>query len=171
MHASKDSPYVPKAEPIWKFCFLSLVTFGIYSLMWFYRQFRRIKEKYAPETSPFWRSFFAVFWVYGLFKSLQSESAEKNLGTGMNAALSAFGYILLFVLHKLPDPYWWISALAFLPVLPAVRTANEIGKTERQAPEGGEAPEGGGFSGLEWVLAVIGSLFFLLAIIGTFVSG
>ena len=136
------------------------MTFGIYILFWYYRQFKRMKEKYGFDLSPFWRSFFAFFWVHGLFKSILIEAKEKNVGPGFNPGWVTAGYILITLLQNLPDPYWFVSVLCFIPILPVVRATNEIHRLERLG--GGE----GGFSGLEWAFAIAGSLLFLLAILG-----
>jgi hypothetical protein len=155
--------FVPKDEPIAKFCFLSMVTFGIYTLMWYYRQFRRMKEKDNLDLSPFWRSFFAFFWIHGLFKAVESDAKFRGLHAGYNATAVTLSYIVLTLVNRAPDPFFWISLFSFVPVIPVVQTANRLHKMERTSEDIYN------FSGLEWFLAIAGSLVTVLALIGTFI--
>lgn len=50
----KYSNYVSES----KFIFLSIITFGIYELVWAYRNWKLIKEKENLDIMPFWRVFF-----------------------------------------------------------------------------------------------------------------
>jgi hypothetical protein len=68
----------------------------------------------------------------------------------------------LFISWRLPDPYWLVSLLGFLPVLVAQRSVN--GLNAAVAPD---APRNASYSGLNVVAIVIGGLLLLFAILGT----
>jgi len=55
-----------------KVAVLSIATFGLYRLVWFYRQWARRKE-HGDDVSPLARTLFIVFFVYGLFQSVNEE--------------------------------------------------------------------------------------------------
>ena len=61
---NSDIQYYP-THPL-KFTFLSLVTFGLYSLYWCYKCWKYIKVQEKTRIMPFWRAFFAPFWTFAL---------------------------------------------------------------------------------------------------------
>ncbi|GLR69744.1 DUF3857 domain-containing transglutaminase family protein [Agaribacter marinus] len=60
-----------------KFIVLSLVTFGTYTNYWMYRNWKAISAKTEEPISPFWRGFFAVIWLYPLYKALVNDSNDN----------------------------------------------------------------------------------------------
>jgi hypothetical protein len=155
--------YSSKISPS-RFVLLCLVTFTIYELYWFYKQWKLIKEK--QKLSPFWRAFFSIFYVDSLFKRLnklaQGKGYKRNLHTGWLAGIWIIGS---YVMWRLPDPYWLVSYLTFLPILPVVTAMNHYyEKTEGKLP----------MKKLSWwqmILIIIGLLILLLAIYETFIPG
>lgn len=55
-----------------KVAVLSIATFGLYRLVWFYRHWARRRE-HGEDVSPLGRTLFIVFFVYGLFQSVNEE--------------------------------------------------------------------------------------------------
>ncbi len=53
-----------------KFIVLSILSFGFYELIWIYRNWKFFKEKEKLDISPFWRTVFAIFFIYSLFKKM-----------------------------------------------------------------------------------------------------
>jgi len=53
-----------------KLVVMSLVTFGLYEIFWFYKNWQLIKLREHSEIRPFWRAFFAIFYCYTLFKHI-----------------------------------------------------------------------------------------------------
>lgn len=157
--------YVPKEEPIVKFAILCSVTLGIYMLIWYYRQFRRMKERRQLRTSPVLQSLTLVFWVYGLFKSLSAEAKERGIDSQQNPAFVSAGFMILSAMRCLPDPLWIIGLFSFVPVLPFVHITNELHKSERDAKAYFVL-----MSPLEWILGILGSAVTLLAVIGALIS-
>ena len=45
-----------------KLVVMSTVTLGFYELFWFYANWQRLKRRRHPRISPFWRTFFAIFF-------------------------------------------------------------------------------------------------------------
>ena len=155
--------FAPRQEPIWKFTLLSLSSFGIYTLMWYYRQFKWLNEKNQLGISPFWRSFFCIFFCYRLFSDLQFEANRRGVPANYGPGLLAAGYIIISLLHQLPDPYWLVSLLDFLLVIPVGAASNGV-----LAKDYGKNSEFQGLSALEWGVWLVGAVFTALAIWGTF---
>lgn len=161
---NRNTYYIPRHEPIGKFIFLSIVSWGIYIDMWLYRQFKRQKEKNNIGTYIFWRTIFSIFWVHELFSNLKKEAQENKIVADYNPTLVALVFILLFwVAVLLPEPFVYIWFFTAFPMIIIVQTCNKIYKIERNPPS-----EDSSFTGLEWFLAVFGTFLYVLAILGAF---
>jgi len=102
-----------------KLAIMSVTTFGLYELYWFYKNWRAVKEQSGEKISPFWRAFFAPFFCYGLFKRVLI-SAQKQ---GYTEQYSPIWLTVIYIGTKimaspeLPDLFWFISFLSFVPLL------------------------------------------------------
>src|SRR5437667_5165459 len=86
--------YFPVA--IWKFLLMFCLTLGVYELWWFYKNWDLIRRRDGSDIWPFWRAFFAIFWVYPLFKRMR-ESANEN---GISRPFPAGFYATIFILSR-----------------------------------------------------------------------
>jgi hypothetical protein len=109
-----------------KFCILSLSTLGLYDLYWFYRNWARISEHSGKPLRPFWRAFFSPLYCHPLALSVNSAAESLHLSERLPGAGLAIAYVVVLALHRLPDPYWMLSMLAFLPLVPIQRRILEI---------------------------------------------
>jgi hypothetical protein len=92
-----------------------------------------IKNRDQSNISPIWRSFFQNFWCYSLLSDLyweirleHGESRRFNIAAFYNAALAILFFFLITVAWRLPDPYWLVSLLCFVPLLHAVTDINAL---------------------------------------------
>jgi hypothetical protein len=144
-----------------KLILMSIFTLGLYEIYWFYKNWDHIKKRTRQKIRPFWRAIFSVFYCYSLFKNIQ-ESADSQSGRQeINPGWLAVGYILLSMMYKLPDPYWVVSLLAFLPLIPAQGAINSI--NAKAAPG---AARNSNFSVTNIFVMIIGGLCLALATLG-----
>ncbi len=94
-----------KVVPTGKFIFLSVITFGIYELVWFYRNWKLLKEEKKLNISPFWRAWFAPLWAGSIARYIQEFLKEKNISCGYSPTMIGISYFVISILWKLPDPY------------------------------------------------------------------
>jgi len=158
---SNQAPYF--AVSLLKFTLMSIFTFGIYELYWFYRNWTLIRQREGTDISPFWRAFFAVFFCYPLFSRIRAYATSLDLHQSVPAGPLAAGWIITTLLWKLPDPYWLLSNLAFLFILPVQAVANRINSTV--APDHDPNRH---FTAWNLVGVASGAVLMILAIIGTF---
>ena len=110
-----------------KFSVMSIATFGIYGIYWFYKNWQWIQRTYGEKISPFWRTFFGIFYMYSLCNRVREIVKTHNVDAAYSSGLLTAGYIVLSLLWKLPDPFWIVSIFAFLfqlPVVSAIQKAN-----------------------------------------------
>ncbi|MBN2406182.1 MAG: DUF4234 domain-containing protein [Elusimicrobia bacterium] len=101
--------------PVSKVVILSILTLGIYELIWFYRQWSFVKERLKPGIKPFWRAVFGILYCDSLFKTVKKYADTKGIEAGFSADLLALAYILLSFSWKLPG---YLSAIALLTCVP-----------------------------------------------------
>jgi hypothetical protein len=138
---------------------MSIVTLGLFDVYWVWRQWKRFVE-HGEVLSPFWRTFFLVFTNYSLFASVRSRAYDEGIDVSWNPPLMATLYLALNVTWRLPDPWWIVSLLVFVPLIPIQQTIDRI-----NARHVAELPNRG-FSGANAFGIVIGGLVLILVLIG-----
>ena len=148
-----------------KFVVMSITTMGFYELYWAYRNWQRINSRANDNerVSPFWRAVFAPLWGFSLFARVRDTAAQRGVNVGWAPGLLGALYLVVSITWRLPDPWWLISMLAFIPMMPVVRTIQEL-----HAPEPASEGQNGRYSGANIAWIIIGGIFLLLAVWGTF---
>lgn len=163
------------AKPIYfpvsqiKLLVMLFATFGLYSVYWFYKNWKLERERTQESMLPVARAIFSVFFVYSLFKRVrdysQHHEPDEPVDTPLAAGFLATIYIVLSVLSRLPDPYWLITFGSFVPILVAQSVVNAI--NTRFAPGHFKNDT---FSAWNWVAIVAGTIFWVLVFIGLLVG-
>lgn len=174
MHSSTAGHFSQKTEPypyvisLWKLFILSVVTFGLYDVYWFYRQwksFYAVKNQKHGWLYIFFVSFFAGISSFSLFKIIANEVKNVDQNRSLRATGLSILFIIINVLYKLPSPYWLLSSLSVLALLPVQNTINYYWRKKY-----GERLTGSGFGVGNFIVAFIGIIFFILALFGTLIS-
>lgn len=107
-----------------KFVLMSLATFGLYAMVWFYRNWRFVRDDLGESVLPWARTLFAPIFYFSLARRLKVSGA----------ALLALGFLVWNGLWRLPDPWWLVTCLSFVPLLPAVLAINRMNRFAREKP-------------------------------------
>jgi len=158
-----DAPFFA-VSPL-KLVVMSVFTFGLYELYWFYKNWQAIQLREKENISPFWRAFFGYFYCYALFSEIREWQQEVG-GGKLPAGWLAAGWIIANLMWRLPDPLWLISAASVLFLVPVQKAVNAINRIE--APD--HAPNDK-IRGVNWIAIVAGGLVFALALVGIFMPG
>jgi hypothetical protein len=146
-----------------KFVVMSTVTFGIYEVYWFYKNWKLIKQQKGWSISPFWRAFFGVFFCYSCFKQINETSLAHGLSFSPSPGLFATLWIIFTLTWRLPEPFWLVCFTAPFFLIPIQNCVNRLNAVV--APNHNTNSK---FSGWNIAGIVAGGIFFLLAIVGTF---
>ena len=145
---------------VWKFALLSILTVGTYDIIWFYKNWKFIKERDGSDIMPFWRAIFGVLWCFPLAKDIRQHSPEP--APGYLGALP-LAYLAFHLCWKLPEPWWLISMFSFIPLAVLVLQVHRINSTR-----GSRAPYYGRI-GLGAVTGmVVGALVLVMAVASSF---
>ncbi|MEA1015109.1 DUF3857 domain-containing transglutaminase family protein [Sphingosinicella sp. LY1275] len=119
---------VPRA----KFLTLSITTWGLYAVYWFWRNWRWERRHSSPGILPFWRAFFGIIWLYPLFNAANARCANplpQWLG-----GVAAAGYLTwivgtsvaeqIYTDSFVPTALACLAAIFVLPTLVAVNRCN-----------------------------------------------
>lgn len=158
------------AQPVWHFVFLSIVTFGIYDIYWFYRNWKYLKVHKSLDISPGWRTAGLFVPIYGIvlayrqLRDIRDFSKEAGIDKTYSPGWILFGWLILSALGRLPDPFWLLSFLSVWPLAVVQGVLNSYWEKEQS-----ELPARTKFSGGQIALLVIGGIMLILALIGTFI--
>ena len=139
-----------------KLALLSLLTFGLYEIVWFYKNWSRVPD---ASLSAFWRAAFSIIFCYSFAERVNEEAEKLELAPKVGAAPIA----LLVMTHRLPDPYWLLSSFSFVPLLFVSGQIRAI--HERMRPGCAYST---GWNGASIAAVVVGGVLTLLAVVGTF---
>lgn len=105
---------------------MSLVTFGLYEVFWFYKNWQLFKAATGYNISPFWRSVFSGIWCYFLFMEIKILAKSRRVHANFSPFLLAVFGIWFRLCAKLPDPYWIVSFFSVIVLLPVQEIVNEL---------------------------------------------
>jgi len=161
--APQETPYF--AVGIFKLATLSIASFGLYLLFWFYQHWRCEYTRTGESLNPVARAFFSPIFAYSLFSRVKAQLTSEEQEDLASPAFLATAYFLLIVAGRLPDPYWLLAFLAFLPLLPVQIAINRL--NQRCAPG---APLNDRFTKANIALIVLGAFVLGLMLLGLFVQ-
>lgn len=161
--AEEEAPFF--AVSIIKLSVMSVCTFGVYEVYWFYKNWQLIKTRREPYIMPFWRAIFAVFFCYQCFSRIREYDHPTVSLSSLAAGPLATGWIVLTALWRLPAPYGLISFFAFLFLLPVQHRVNEINSAVAPDHDPNAA-----FSWLNWIAVAVGAILLLLTLVGAIIQ-
>lgn len=159
-------------QPISRVILLYVFTFGLYGIYWFYKTWKQIKEHTKATFSPGWRTvglfipFYNIWRVYTLFNDIKSLRLKADFIENPSPGWLTFLYFLFtFIANQLPDPWWLLGLLGFLPLLSAQGVLNEYWEKKQK-----DRKEKTKFSIKEIIVLIIGGIFLALSLWATFIS-
>ncbi len=127
--AAQSAPLYFAVSPL-KLVVMSVFTFGLYELYWFYKNWRLVTDREDPGLARAWnvlysgaRTFFAVFCCYSLFTRIQDSADEQEVPVSLACGFLAIGWIMTAVFAIPPLPL--LSVVFLLPVQNAVNRINQ----------------------------------------------
>ncbi|MCU4641207.1 MULTISPECIES: hypothetical protein [Acinetobacter] len=150
-----------------RFIFLSIISLGLYELWWIFKAWRFFAIKDHLNIMPAARAIFSIFFLYSLFKKIREYAKAQDDVQEFSAGWMYIGYILFaLVFANLPDPYWLISSVSFMFLIPAFVALNHAKKQDDQL----NAVIQEKFNIAQIFVIIIGSIFWILLLIGFFLE-
>lgn len=146
-----------------KLVIMATCTFGLYEIYWSYKHWCCVRER-ETGIMPAARAFFTLLFCYALFDRIGSSGKAYNIARSISPGLLAFGYIVVTILIRLPDPLWLLSYFSVLFLVPVQMAANEINQRTNPNHEPNKR-----FSAGNIMAAFVGGVLTLLVAVGSFV--
>lgn len=146
-----------------KLAIMNIFTLNLYLFYWFYRNWHFVKKQENSKISPALRSIFSLFFCYQLFSRIQKYGNDRNIDTKLLAGPLATGFIITTLLCMLPEPYWLITYVSIVFLLPVQATVNKINMQVNPEQE-----KNSKIKGWNWLAIILGGLMLILVIIGIF---
>jgi len=154
------------SQPVWHLVALSIATFGLYHLYWFYRSWRQVGEYSGKKLSPGWRTaglfvpILGIVFVYDLFDDVRQMLAAK----GMQPTIRS-GWLLVLLIGfslcwRLPD----LDLLGFLAVMPLAIVQADMNRL--WAASAPDAQTRKPLTALEIGLLIVGAIVVALILLG-----
>jgi hypothetical protein len=145
-----------------KLILMSVVTFDLYLLYWFYKHWQISKAR-GHSVWPWARALFAPLFAYSLFKETAEVGREASVKVSTQPGANALAFFFLQFLWRLPDPLWLLGFTSVLALIPMQQDVRKIHASLDLDPTIND--------GLTWknvVGIVLGIICILLVIVGLF---
>ena len=155
------------AQPIRHLVWLAILSFGLYELYWFYRNWRVIKEHGGHDFSPGWRAvglfvpIVNVFMVYHMFRLAYVMGDSPDRRPVFTPGRQTLAYFLLVAVSNVPGPFWPLTFLTVLPMIPVQAALNRYWASEQP-----DRPVRESFNAAETVILALGALMFMVILFG-----
>jgi hypothetical protein len=155
------------SQPVWHFIVLSILTFGIYDIYWYYRNWKYIVVYKSLGISPGWRTvglfvpILNLFLIYGAHKDYKNLIREEGINRDIYPGRITLVIVITGILTRLPDPFWLLCFLATIPLAIVQGILNELWRKVQP-----DRIHRSNFLGRQIFLRVLGIIFWLLIIIG-----
>ena len=155
---------------------LSITTYRLYELYWFYRNWKHLKEHKRLNINPLLKTlsllipFYSIYVIYKQFEEIKEMVGDCKMYSPLNLALcyGLFSMLSIRLAFRLPDPY---SLLSFIPdvlsvyILVLIQRASNCywDKVQKDLPEKAKLTR------KEKIVVVVGSALLILNIIVSFI--
>jgi len=145
---------------------MCVATFSVYEIYWFYKNWKNAQHLANANANAPIRAFFYGLTSYWLFRLMRDHAKSVDPGTSLPAGALALAVLALALAANLPDPYWLLTMLSFVPLLPAQAAVNRVNR--QLAPD---ADPNARFGGWNIAGVVLGGVLLALAVLVMFVEG
>jgi hypothetical protein len=167
-----------------KLAILYIATLGLYGVYWFYKNWSNYKHAAVPDFNPdrdIWpapRGLFSIFFIHALFREIKSYGRDKPALAEWNNEGHATKLVLTMIVSNVLDrlsyrsigsPYTDLASLLILaPLLALFVEAQQMINVSCGDPDGKSNSR---FTKANYVWITLGSIVWILVIIGFFLPG
>ncbi len=149
-----------------KFIILSVLTFGLYEVWWIYKSWRFFSEKEDLEINSATRTIFSIIFLIPLFRKIKRYTMYIGITKYYSSILLFIGYLITALLANLPDYYWLISLFSFIFLISPFEALNQSIKKDPEY----ELEILKKFNRKQLVLVIVGSMWWIITVLGIIVS-
>jgi hypothetical protein len=121
---SEEAVFYPVG--LFKLAVLGAACLGFYHLFWFYQNWKCARRLGGEAFSVPLRALFYPLTAFFLFRRIEAQRREHAAGGRVDAGVLAVLLLACTLMFRLPDPYWLLALLHFVPLLPAQIAVNAL---------------------------------------------
>lgn len=148
-----------------KLAVMSICTFGIYNVCWFYWNWKIVKARETSDVSPVLRAIFGLIFAYSLFDRMRTHAERLAPRASIPAGALAFGLFASNAAWRFHGAYWLAGFVSVIILCFVQDVVNDI--NAKASPGIDENRE---FDVLNLIVALVGGVVLILAIVGSVVS-
>lgn len=153
-------------QPVWQFVLLTLFTFGLYEIRWYYRNWKYLKVHHSLDISPGWRTvglFIPILnfvLIIRQFRDIRDYARTAGCQKTFSVTGVFIAYLLMTCLWFLPRPYFLFCLSRVWPLAIVQDVLNEYWRKEQP-----QLMERRRFSGGQVALLILGGFVWLIALL------
>lgn len=101
------------AMSVTKLWIMSILTFGLYDLAFFYRHWRHLRDHHGRPLSPFWRTIFSSFMYFGLNAQVSEVARLYQVSVSSILGIAPFLYFGVHVVSRMSESSFAEASAAF----------------------------------------------------------
>jgi hypothetical protein len=140
---------------------LSLCSFNLFMLVWFYRNWKVFRDRDKDDVSPFWRSIFCGIFCFSFFQRVKNEFDRRKLEFGLEPSVLGIAILGSGMLSRLPGLWFLIAMAAVIPVVMVNEKLAELNLSDRGEPTEPESITIG-----QWAVIIFGGLLLFFGLLG-----
>jgi hypothetical protein len=86
-----------------KLIILFIATFGVYSIYWFYKNWKLQQKCMKEKVNPALRSIFYIFFTHSLFRRIEAAAIKEEIPKSWNANVLATVFVILSIVSNVLD--------------------------------------------------------------------
>jgi hypothetical protein len=167
---NKDLSYSNKLSII-RLVLLYILSFGLYQLYWYYRNWAQFKNEKNLNLRPIWLTVglfipvYNLFVVHNHFKMIKNEVKEKISNHTVYPGLYTLSYVvpgIFSFLLKLPNPYVFLEKVLYvIPLLPLIATQKRLNEYWNEKEQNKDFIQMKPFTIFEVILVISGFSFLI----------
>lgn len=107
---SSDISFFPVSEG--KLITMYIVSFGMYSIYWFYKNWKLQQHSMEKKISPVWRSIFLIFFTHALFRRIDQKALHLDKKHRFNANTLATLFVAAIMISNVLDQLTQLTVAA-----------------------------------------------------------
>lgn len=150
-----------------KLAIMSAVTFGLYALFWFYKNWSYVNDHGNRKIMPLVRSIFSPITFYDLIKEICKAGAAQGIPCKLSAVWLSIAYLSLVLMDRgagagRKDDLFFIGLIGFFSFVPLLSVQRYINTLNTESP----TPINEKFTVANWIFIVIGGFFLIASLLG-----
>lgn len=111
--------------PTEKLIVFNVLTFGLYNIYWFYKNWHQIRLHENIDVRPVWRSMFYYIFCYSCFRKIKRSADKNGIPNRFSPAACSVLLVLCLIIGNFPL-IWVLGYFAIIPMYFANKLAIKI---------------------------------------------